>query len=363
MKKLRFKTRKSANNGNILYFGIGGRFISSGFKDTKVNRNIIIGRFKRGELDTELNFESNQDTKTIEELLDEVMITKSKVLKHQTISSYRMTIKNWIIPYFKNTLVTEVKPLQIKRFQDMMMDKGIGKSGINISRGLLKEVFILAIIEGWIVTNPITIMPSPKIKSRKAKQKPCTLDEIDLILNHSKGEVKNFIGISFFTGMRSGELLALKWDDVDFNTDTITITNTISRGYINSVKTDSSERDIEMIDQARIYFKQQQLLTGLQNTYVFLNSKNLYYGTNTNFYTKFRKTLQELNLEMRSLHNTRHTFASIMLNNGIDTFWVSNTLGHSDTTITLNTYAHFIPRKEKMMLGFLDKRYKKQISS
>lgn len=353
MKKIRFKTR----NG-VLYFGFDGKFKSSGLKDTKINRNIVASKFKRGEFNKEFNLFDNRNSKTIAELLDEVMITKSKTLKRKTMITYQMTCKNWIIPYFKDLLVSQVRPLDIKKFQDMLIDNGLGRFSINTARGLLKEVFDLAVIDATITTNPITVMPFPKIKSKKYKQKPCSLDEIDLILKYEKGEMGNFLGISFFTGMRSGELLALKWEDVDFNTDTLSISKTISAGFINEAKTESSVRDIEMIPQAREFFKKQQLITGLKNSYVFLNNKNTYYYSNATFNSRFKNILKELKLEERSLHNTRHTFASVMLNNNIEVLWVSNMLGHSDLTITLNTYTHYMPKKEKMKLNFLEKRYK-----
>ena len=113
-----------------------------------------------------------------------------------------------------------------------------------------------------------------------------------------------------------------------------------------------------ILPNVKDYLKAQLLETGLSNSYVFLNTKNTYYGTNGVFYTSFIKLLSELNLEKRSLHNTRHTFASIMLNNGVEPLWVSSTLGHSNLNVTLEIYAHYIPKKEKMSIKFLEKRYK-----
>jgi integrase len=69
----------------------------------------------------------------------------------------------------------------------------------------------------------------PKFGERKKKVILFSLDEIDILLNTSEKKLKNFLGISFFTGMRSTELLALKWDDVDFATDTVSITKLFLR--------------------------------------------------------------------------------------------------------------------------------------
>lgn len=356
MKKLRFKNR----NG-ILYYGFGDKFKSSKLKYNTINRNIIVNKFKNGMLDGELGLVSTkQNLSLVTELLKEVMDGKRNVLKHKTMLAYSVTCRNSIIPYFKGRLVSEIKPIDIKNFQDKLVDKGLKKQSINLARVLLKEVFALGIINEEIELNPIKMVDMPKFRSegKKHKQKPFTLDEIDFILSNTHSDLRNFLGIAFFTGMRSGEILALEWKDIDFSTDTISINKTIAEGYINSPKTASSYRDIEMIDKAKEFFKAQQLETGIRNSFVFLNRKETHYGSNTHFYCRFQSILEKLEIEKRSLHNTRHTFASLMINNHIDMMWVSNTLGHENLDMTLKIYTHFMPRKKKMSIDFLEKRYK-----
>jgi len=353
MKKLRFKNR----NG-ILYFGIDGKFRSSKLKFTNVNKNIIIGKFKQGLLDEELNISTNS-TPSIKTLLDEIMDQKVRVLKHNSINAYNIAIKSYIVPYFGEIMVSQIKPIDIKKFQDGLVNKGFKRQTITLCRVLLKEVFAIAILNEYMTINPVLMVDIPKIKYNKQKQKPCSLDEIDEIISIAKSsDVKNFLGVSFFTGLRSGELLALSWDDVDFETDTISVTKTISAGTIGTPKTLSSERDIEILPKAKEFLKAQRLETGLHNSFVFLNTNNSHHSMNGYFAAKFKNILKKLNLEDRNLHNTRHTFASMMLNNNIDPLWVSNTLGHCDLNITLKTYTHYMPKKEKMTIGFLDKRYK-----
>ncbi|MFA5461867.1 MAG: tyrosine-type recombinase/integrase [Sulfurimonas sp.] len=353
MKKLRFKNR----NG-ILYFGIDGYFKSSKLKYTNINKNIIIGKFKDGRLDEELGIAHIDNIPTVNQLLDEVMSSKLAVLKFKTMRTYEVISRLRVRPYFKDTLVNQVKPIDIKKFQDHLISLGFSKGVLQLARVLLKEVFSIAILNEWITLNPIKMVDMPKLNIVKKKTKPFTLDEIDLILKNTKGVLKNFLGISFFTGMRSGEVLALKWEDIDFVTDTISINKTIAEGHINSPKTKSSMRDIEMLTKAKEFFKAQQLETGIQNSYMFLTKYNNYYSNNSYFYQNYQKVLKKLGLDARSLHHTRHTFASIMLNNRIEPLWVSNILGHENLDMTLKVYTHFMPRKEKMSLEFLEKRYK-----
>lgn len=351
MKKLRFKNR----NG-ILYFGIDGKFKSSKLKDTKINRNIIISKHRNGDLDEELGFKKDKFP-TLYTFLDKVIQEKIETLKVSSIQGYNDTYKQ-VIRYFDDKPIDSFKPIEIKEFQDVLA-KDYSRSTINRARTLLREAFDLAILSEMINVNPVVAVRPPKFVKPKKKQKPFTLDEIDLILENTHGHFKNFFGISFFTGMRSGEVLALTWDDIDFMTDTISITKTVSRGTINSTKTAAGERDIEMIPQARKFFEAQRLETGLKNSFLFLQSdKKSYHGTNVLFYKHFKNLIKKLNLEDRSMHNTRHTFASVMLNNGIEPLWVSATLGHKSLDVTLGVYTHYMPRKEKMVIGFLEKRYK-----
>lgn len=355
MKKLRFKNR----NG-ILYFGIGDKFKSSKMKYNSVNKNIIQSRFNNGLFDSDLNIKITS-SELINDLILEFINSKTNIKKDSTLRNYRTTFKNHLQPFFENKTVQQIKPIDIKRYQDHIQAKGInGKAVIAQSRYLLSEVFQDKILSGEISVNPVKMVNTPVFKKSTKKQsiKVFTLDEIDTILENTSGSLKNLLGILFFTGMRIGELLALRWSDVDFQTDTITINKTVSAGTIGTPKTMSSDRDIEMIDQAREFFKKQMLLTGMKNTYVFLNSKQSHYTQGSQLLLKFKALLKELNLQDRTLHSARHTFASMMLNNGIDPMWVSATLGHENVKITLEIYAHFLPRKEKMKIEFLKKRYK-----
>ena len=355
MRKLRFKNR----NG-VLYFGIGDKFKSSKLKYNSINKNIIQNKFNNGLFDSDLNIK-NISSELVNDLVFAFINSKSNIKKDSTLRNYVSVFKNHIKPYFENKTVLQIKPIDIKLYQDHIQKKGInGKAIIGLSRFLLSEIFQDYVLKGDIVANPVKMVNTPIFQKTTKKQsiKVFTLDEIDLILKNATEDFKNFLGILFFSGMRVGELLALKWCDVDFKTDTITINKTISAGTIGTPKTMSSDRDIELLSQAREFFKRQILLTGMKNSFVFLNSKQSHYTQGSHFLVKFTSLLQSLNMQKRTLHMIRHTFASVMLNNGIDTMWVSATLGHENVKITLEIYAHFLPRKEKMKMEFLEKRYK-----
>ena len=352
MKKLRFKNR----NG-ILYFGVGEKFKSSKLKYSKVNKNIIINKFKSGALNDDLEVIEIKSP-TVESYLERVKLEKKKNVRHSTFESYKSSFVR-ISKYFDGKMTREVKPIHIKNFLETVADDETARTLLNRVRFLLKEIFDLSVLNEDIVSNPVSVVRSPKTNHEPKRHEPFNLDEIDLILSTAKGQYKNFLGIAFFTGMRSGEILALTWDDIYFSTDTISITKTLSKGGIGKPKTSSSYRDIELLPMAKKYLESQRLETGLKNGFVFTKEdKESHYANNSQFYNYYRKVLDKAGLERRSLHNTRHTFASMMLNNNIEPMWVSSTLGHRDLSITLKVYAHYIPKKEKMVISFLEKRYK-----
>lgn len=352
MKKLRFKNR----NG-ILYFGVGDTFKSSKLKYSKVNKNIIINKFKNGALSEDLKV-IQVKSPTVESYLQRVILEKKKNVRHSTFDAYKSSFAR-ISQYFDGKMTKEVKPIHIKNFFESVVEDETARTLLSRVRFLIKEVFDLSVLNEDIVSNPVNVVRSPKSHHEPKKQEPFNLDEIDLILSIARGQYKNFLGIAFFTGMRSGEILALQWGDICFSTDTISITKTLSKGLIGKPKTASSYRDIEMLPMARKYLEKQRLETGLNNGFIFTKEDKVsHYANNSQFYNKYRKILDEANLKRRSLHNTRHTFASIMLNNNIEPLWVSSTLGHRDLSITLRVYTHYIPKKEKMVIGFLEKRYK-----
>jgi integrase len=102
--------------------------------------------------------------------------------------------------------------------------------------------------------------------------------------------------------------------------------------------------------------KNQYQLTGSQSSYVFLNDANEpLYDIKRIRDNQWKKTLKECKFDYRPIYHTRHTFATVMLENGEDILWVSNMLGHTDSTMTLSRYARYIKREHKQRGQFLKK--------
>ena len=182
------------------------------------------------------------------------------------------------------------------------------------------------------------------------------MDEMKLILANSEGQDRNFFALAFFSGMRSGEMVGLKWKDVNLTQLEIDISRSRKMGVDGKTKTESSNRIIDILDSLVPYLKNQFKLTGELNSYVFLNTRNEpLYDIKRIRENGWKKTLKACNIEYRTIYQTRHSFATMMLENGEDILWLSNMLGHTDSSMTLSKYTHYIKKKEKKRGQFLNK--------
>ena len=194
------------------------------------------------------------------------------------------------------------------------------------------------------------------------ESKPFTEDEVKLLLTNCKNQVlKNYLQIAFFTGCRTGEILALKWSDVDLSNGKISINKTINKFDITSPKTRSSIREIDILPLVKEALKSQKSING-KSEFVFC-SKDDFSKLYFTLQKEWKRLLNEVGLEYRTLYHTRHTFASIMLSHNENLLWVSKRmLGHSNSNMTLKIYAHYVETQGEQHGAFLKNFLKEEIA-
>jgi len=327
------------NRNGKLYVSSGGKRISTKLKYSKENIKLYQSYSKNNEFFNK--FSVINKNKTFINFCEEVLVEKQKTLKPISHYCYVSLYSKWILPYFKNILVQDIKPLQIKFFYDLFNDKSTLNTCVS---GILKPAFEKAIIEEYIYSSPLQIT-KPRYKS-VYEIKPFSLSQIEYILMSVKDEqFKNILGVLFFTGMRTGELMALTWENVDFINYKIFINCTHTNGFIGSPKTKSSIRLVDMLPQTEKYLLSQSNIT--KDKYVFLRTDGKSYRASGSLNRYWIQLLRDLNLEYRSIYQTRHSFASNMLSNNESLLWVSKTLGHSNSSITLSRYSQYLPCEHK----------------
>lgn len=229
---------------------------------------------------------------------------------------------------------------ELSLWQNELIDGGKSPKTVKNIRSVLQTIFEDAVNDNKITNNPFERVKQPKVV--KSEIDPFTLDEVTLILKNISDKYKPMFVLSFFSGMRWGEILGLVWKNVDFINNTIIINQSIVMGIISTPKTDSSYRVIDMLPIVREYLLIQKE-RNLNTEWVFVNQyKNHYERTDSLNNRVLKPLLEKIKLQRRPLRQSRHTFASMMLSQNEDILWVSNMLGHKDKTITLNTYSKYV---------------------
>ncbi len=345
---------KFMNRNGMLYININGKRKSTFLKDTKANRKLVESRHKNDKFFYKYSVDAN--TPKVKTLCEKAIDKKRQRLKVESIRAYEGIFKNWIIPYFNDKYITEIRPKHIAQWYDTFKDR----STLITAKHILKQAFSLAKLEEYITESPMIDVQIPLVES-DYEPNPFTLEEMSMILNH-KSNIQNILGVAFFTGMRMGEIIALKWSDIDFKNETIDVQRRRSKGREDKPKTKSSKAKIDLPIEALKYFENERKKNGLRE-YVFYSSKGKVYNDANNVTHFWKKVLKELNIKHRGIHQTRHTFASLKISMGERIEWVSYMLRHETMRTTIDTYYRYIPRKkEKRVIIKLDSVQKRHTS-
>ncbi|GAA7447784.1 site-specific integrase [Helicobacter pylori] len=215
---------------------------------------------------------------------------------------------------------------------------------------LLKSFLEFCETEGFFQDSPYF-----KITLKNAKEgekiNPFSLEEIKALIESAPSlRLKAFLVVAFFTGLRTGEQLALLWSDIDFENKKININKSLNlSGAITIPKNKPSIREVDLLEPVEKILKELKASEPAHKKMIFLSVPK----RTQDFQRAFKKLLKALNLKERKLYTTRHTFASLMLSMGEDPLWISKNMGHKDLNTTYSTYSHYIPKQEKERAQFL----------
>lgn len=322
--------------------------------DTKQNRKLVdteiipqlILDINRGE------FFNNIKTPSLNNFAESAFEVHKNDRRPSTTKEYKSLFKCHIKPYFGHLKLDEIKVSDINGWKNQLISIGLSTKRVNDIKNLLGNILRDAVDDNIIQSNPVSKSKSLRVVPVKEIQ-PFSLEEIQIILNSLIGQSKNIIATLFFTGLRTGELIGLKWSDIDFERKTIEVNRTIRKGIIGNTKTLSSERIIPIIESLEQYLKNQYLLTGNKKSYVFLTKTDNHLFDSKNIRDSiWKKVLKDTGIKYRTVYNTRHTFCSLNIQNGEDILWVSSVMGHKNIGITMERYAKYIPTKENKGLFF-----------
>jgi integrase len=264
-------------------------------------------------------------------------MTKARV-KSSTYIGYRIAMNSYVLKRFGNTPIRSISWLEV---EDFITDLKCSAKRINNLLVPMRGVFKMAHKAGFVDQNVMTMVENRKIE--KPQIKPLSMEEVGRFLDSVNPFYQPFFTVAFFTGMRAGEMSALKWDNVDFERKLIRIVETRVYREEGRPKTNSSYRDIGMLPMVFDALKEQARRTRLRSKYVFLNEEGTPIEIETLRKNAWSKGLKKARLEYRPVIQTRHTFATMMISSGENLGWVQKMMGHSTLKMITDKYFSYVP--------------------
>ncbi len=283
---------------------------------------------------------------------------KEKTVRPNTVRNYRDRYNNNIKKHIGKMQMCDIKPLHCQMvLNDMMLDY----SGSTIYQCYiaLYNMFQTATENGLVISNPVTKtvkLPKPVEK----KTRVLTIDEQKRFMDVAR-YTSNYPQYLFIlnTGVRTGELVGLKWEDIDFDNGVIHIRRTMEYRYptkawhVGPPKTKNSYRDIPMTEECRRLLRMQREKLELgrfveeeYKEFVFIN-RNGVPTKNSAYDTDIGTLTHKAGISNFSMHTLRHTFATRCIEAGMRPKTLQQILGHSSISITMDLYVH-VTDDEKM---------------
>jgi integrase len=233
---------------------------------------------------------------------------------------------------FGDMKITDIKILHIMKWQK---ECGHAYTTIVTNRAYLNMVLQTATDDDIIRKNPVKSVKLPP-KSSVRKKTFYSESEIKQLISHSKGQIKNYIQLCCFTGMRGSEMIALRWDDIDFEKGIIRVDTRVVNGNEDATKS-KTIRFIPMFRQAREALMNQRLKSGLREFVFINNSGSQYFGTQS-FNISFKRMLKKHELPSGTIHDLRRSFNTLLKQYGYPTDWILDIMGHMDDQVNRNHY-------------------------
>ena len=216
----------------------------------------------------------------------------------------------------------------------------------------LGQIMAYAVRHRYISYNPFKDAERPKGqgKTKKDKIRILTPDEIIAFLeNVSNQKYQTLFRLALFSGARQGELLGLKWSDVDWENSQIHIQRTFNNDAWYNTKTETSNRKVDLGPGLLTDLKKWKLACPKSKfNLIFPNKVGNPINHNNLVNRYFKPALEAAKLPKIRFHDLRHTYASLLIEQGENIKYIQNQLGHSSPTVTLNVYAHLIKPTNQM---------------
>ena len=350
-------------------------YIDNFGKDRQIDR-VAYGSTEAKDLERKLAHEVKNSKPiarmTVQNLYDEYIKAMSHEIRESSLKKSDTILKNHILPYFGNTPLDKLTAPAVQRWKLYIEEKGLQiKTKQNIYSGfraLLNWGIKLDYLQNNILTKVGNFKSADIIKKEISYY---TAEEYKLFSKASKDYAQTsnhmidwdfyvFFSIAFYTGLRKGEIHALKWSDIDgvyLNVSRSITQKLTGADRETPPKNKSSIRTLQipqpLIDILNEHEERYKSVKGFSDNYRICGGERCLRDTSIE---KMNGKFAELaGVKKIRIHDFRHSHASLLANSGINIQEVARRLGHADIKMTWNTYSHLYPKEEERAIEILNK--------
>lgn len=298
---------------------------------------------------------------TVTQYIENWLELKKEELKPKTLLNYKQHLYNHVIPEIGKLKIADITSDNIKKVMRRLENKNItGATALRHFR-TMSSLFQNAVYDGYLEINPVRQVKPPS--TIKKESEFYDIDTIRILIEELKKE--DFptavpLSIAINTGLRRGEIIALTWDDIEFQNKRISVNKSCC--YVDGIqtrvspKTSNSTRYVPMTKQLMQLLSNAKLSAKTENVCEYNGAWMKYHHTSDllKYFIDKIKT-QEIYKQFPNItyHKLRHTMATILIKNGVGVRDISAILGHAQTSTTLNIYSHsFLKSQEEAITIF-----------
>jgi len=289
-----------------------------------------------------------------------------QIRKHTTYDDYKKRLDQWILTELGSLQLTEVTRDRVRSMVTDQLNQGLAPKTVQNNVRVLSSLLSQAIEDGLISVN-VALKPGkflPKVSKRR-QVNPFTREEVSIFLTSAQRHAARYYPLflcAVRTGLRLGELLALQWSDLDFQSRFLLVQRNYTHGKVTTPKSgevrrvDMSRELSKTLADLRVERQLEASANGWPNIpeWVFCNETGgLMDGDNLR-HRAFYAILKASGLRRIRFHDLRHTFASLLLQQGESPVYVKVQMGHSSIAITVDLYGHLIPGGNRQAVDRLD---------
>ncbi|HHX5432939.1 TPA: Arm DNA-binding domain-containing protein [Escherichia coli] len=285
--------------------------------------------------------------KTVKKYLDEYLkICETRNLSPSTIGGYKKCrsalSELHIFP------ASDLTPAALKTWiQNQKTTLKTIRNQLSFLRSSLDE----AVTDGVLQINPVSQVTASRYQSNKSDAEstyvvdPLSPAEVNALLTSAGNKQwENLFRFALHTGLRSSELCALRWRDIDFVEKTAHVQTASVSGVTKGTKTKAGKRKVELTEQAMLALMEQKSFTFMKDSCVFEDPKTSKPWASADAIRKkaWVPTLRKAGIRYRNPYQTRHTFATRLISSGVNLFWLATQMGHKGPEMLFRHYGRYL---------------------